>query len=550
MNAQWIDPMYDASLDKNVITYVIPMFAYDQKTRSKKFSGVFALDFILDYLGTLVSSFNVQKESYAILVTRNALILSHPSEEYVKKGMTLFDLTSIQGNKAFIRLGNLIARTPHGEMIFTIPGSLHNTYKAIFNTLSYAGWSLIIVGPEKENFIPNTYIRRLLTHIVFSLLLFFIFLTTLICKIYVGRTQALWLTSSICALLIFVSICTIWFFDSISTENQLSHSNIIDSEITLNRFLFLHKKTNPQLYKQDIHFIPTGLYLYEVTLETTNPIMTVHGHIWQKYNIKKDASLEKSVIIFNAIEQSFEKVYEYTHDNINTIGWRFHAKIKGNFEYTKYPFDQQNLILVLGHKDYTKAIILTPDFDAFTGIHKPNPEIDPMANTGPWTIASTYSFYELTHFSTDFGIKDYNQQTDFPTLCFNIAVHRNFVYPFMRSFLPIVIILLVAFAILLIIGLSEKNTKLAQMILSLCSGLLFATLLAHQTFQRSVESSRLTYFEYFYFIVYGIILLITINGLLYSLNRGRFFINYLIVRIMYWPFVLSILLIITLIFFY
>jgi hypothetical protein len=488
-----------------------------------------------------------------MLVTRSGRILSHPSEEYVQKGLSLFDLASMPGNKAFIRLGNAIARAERGEITFTIPNSLYTQYKAIFDTIPNLGWVIIIIGPEKSHVIPNKEIRRLLIDVVLSLLVFVICLSMLLCRIYTGKTRSLWLSSSLYALCVFISICSIWAFDIVSTENQLYHTNIVDSEIALNRFFYLHKKTNPTLYKRDIHLIPTGLYLYAVTLEATSPTMSLHGHIWQKYNTKKDANIEPSVIIFNAIEQSFEKVYDYTHNDIHTVGWRFHIKVKGNFNYTRYPFDQQNLVLVLGHKDYTKDVILIPDFESFSGIHTPHAEIDPIASTSPWRVISTYSFYALTEFNTDFGIQDYSHQTDYPTLCFNIAVQRDFVYPFMRSVLPITIILLVAFSILLIIGLSEKSSKLAPTVLSLCSGLLFATILSHQTFQRTIESSRLTYFEYFYFIVYAIILLITINGLLYSLNRGGFLINYsnnLPARLIYWPFVLTVFLVITLIFFY
>jgi hypothetical protein len=550
---QWLDPLYDASLRKAVTTYVVPIFKYDRENHTKEFIGVFAIDIGVDYLDTLVESTLLQKNSYLILVTRSGMILAHPTDEYAQQGKTLFDLASTPGNKAFISLGNKIARVSDGSMTFTIQNALYKRCKAIFSTIPHMNWVLIIVGPEKADVIPTMEIRHLLIHLMLALIALCTGIAALAFGLYHGTPRALWLTASACALFILTGICTIWAFGIISVEDHLYHTNIVDSEIALNQFLGLQKKTNPVFYKHDTRFIPTGLYLYNVTLETTNPNMTVNGHIWQKFDVTRDADLVKELVVFNAMEQSFDKVYDTIEGNTQIIGWRFSAKIKGNFDYTRYPFDQQNLVFALGHKDYVKNVILVPDFAAFTGMRSAHAEIDPSTNTTPWRISSTYSFYELTHFDTNFGIKDYTHQTDFPTLCFNISVRRDFLYPFLASVLPIAIILLVAFSILIIIGLSKQNTDLASLELSLCSGLLFATILSHQTFQRSVEASQLTYFEYFYFWVYTLIILITINGLLYSLNRGGFFINYnqnIIARLIFWPVTMGMFLVTTLLFFY
>jgi hypothetical protein len=550
---QWDDPVYDASLSKSVTTYVMPIFTYDRHTDTKKFSGVFAIDVSVEYLDTLVQSLVLYKNSYAMLVTRKGLILAHPSDKYAQQSKTIFDLATEPGYKAFISLGNKISTLAYGSMVFTIEDSFYRQCKAIFSSIPGVNWALIIIGPEGLDMVPTMEVRHLLIHLVLALIALCTFLLALIFGMYVRTPRSLWLTSAACSLFIAMGICAIWVFSMISVENHLSHANIIDSEIALSRFFYLQNKTNALFYRNNVHFIPTGLYLYAVTLETTNPNMKANGHIWQKYDLKKDTNLTKEPIIFNALKQRFEKVYDQVKDGVQTIGWRFDATIKGNFDYTKYPFDQQDLVFALGNKNYTDDVILVPDFAAFTGMRSPHAEIDPTTNTTPWKISSTYSFYELTHFDTNFGIKEYTHQTDFPTLCFNIAVRRDFIYPFMASVLPIAIILLVAFSILLIIGLSKQGNELASLSLSLCSGLLFATILSDQTFQRSVEASRLTYFEYFYFLVYGIILLITIDGLLYSLNRGGFLINYnknIIARLAFWPLALSAFLITTLIFFY
>ena len=549
----WIDPLYDASIEKAVTSYIVPFFVRNPETNEKTCAGVFAVDIAVDYLDNLVESFVLHKNSYAMLVTHGGIILAHPSDKYAQHSKTIFDLATEPGYKAFILLGNKIARDTRGELTFTIEDNFYKRCRAIFGSIPKVHWTLVIIGPAALDAIPTTEIRHLLINLVLALMFLCSCISALFCVVWGTTQRALWLATSLCAFFIGLAMCIVWIFCLISVENHASHANIIDSPIALSRFFYLQNKTNALFYKNQVHFIPTGLYLYTVTLDTTSPTMSTNGHIWQKFDLTKDADLVKEVIIFNATEQSFEKVYDVTKDGIQTIGWRFHATIKGNFDYIRYPFDQQNLIFELGNKNYADDVILVPDFAAFTGMRSPHSEIDPSTSTAPWIINSTYSFYELTNFNTDFGIKEYTHQTDFPTLCFNIAVSRDFIYPFMAGMLPIAIIFLVAFSILLIIGLSDKGNSLASLILSLCSGLFFATILSHQTFQRTVESSRLTYFEYFYFLIYAIILIITIDGLLYALDKGGILIDYRqnsIARFIFWPVVFAACLVVTLIFFY
>jgi hypothetical protein len=134
-----------------------------------------------------------------------------------------------------------------------------------------------------------------------------------------------------------------------------------------------------------------------------------------------------------------------------------------------------------------------------------------------------------------------------------IRIRRQFVYPLTASALPVIIILFVVFSIVLLTGLATHQASLATEIIKLTSSIFFATAVAHQTFQRSLQSPVITYFEYFYFIIYGIILFTVINGLLYAYNRGGMLImwhNNFIPRLAYWPITLLLSLGLTLWFFY
>jgi hypothetical protein len=281
--------------------------------------------------------------------------------------------------------------------------------------------------------------------------------------------------------------------------------------------------------------------------------ITVSGQVWQKYDRAKYPDLKPHVLFLNATEQTTEKDSSTFKGTLETVGWWFKATFPTNFNYLKYPFDEQEIVITLGHKDFESNIILTPDFEAYLSSESSTPEINPAVHSSQWIIKQTYSFYELTTFQTDFGIEDYAGQKGYPTLNFGIRIRRQFVYPLTASALPVATILFVVFSIVLLTGLAAHHASLATEIIKLTSGIFFAAVVAHQTFQRSLQSPVVTYFEYFYFLCYGIILFTAINGLLYAYDRGGFLINThnnIIPRLLYWPITLLLGLGLTVWFFY
>ena len=551
-DAQWFEPYFESSVNTIITRYSHPLFRFDKEKQQQVYIGVLNIDISIDYLNEIIASFGTSKDSYAMMAARNGILLAHPSEEYIAKNKSIFDLAQSPGKKDFILLGNAITKQATGSI--TMHDTLHEkTYTALYKAVPNTEWILIIIAPEKLNLVSSTLIRRTMTNLLLSLILFLSLFVSLISGLHRGTNRGIWLSSIATSIFLACGVGGLWALDIFSTEKTEFHQNIINNEIMLDHFIYVHKHLNPQLYKTKTHFIPTGLFMYSIDLKPTKQNISINGHIWQKYNLKEDKDLSRGLTIFNANEQSFEKVYEHIEEDIQTIGWRFHATIKENFDYTKYPFDQQNIVLILGHKDYKANSILTPDFEAFSATNDQFPEIDPIARITQWKTKNTYSFYQLTDYVTDFGIEDYTHQKNFPNLSFNISVRRNFIDPLIASFLPISIILMIVFSILLVTGFDRKRSNVPTLVLRLSSGIFFATAVAHRTFRSMLQSPSITYFEYFYFVLYAIILLTTMNGMLYGYSRGGWFITYcknLIPRLLYWPVILSLFLGNTLLFFY
>lgn len=548
---EWVGPYTEAATNTIITRYAQALTIGEGD--EKKIYGVLTIDTSIGHLNDNLASLNIHKDSYALITGKNGILIAHPTEHYVQEAKTIFDLAQLPGQRDFITLGNKIKTTNEGELAL-YDTKIGKKYHAIYKHIPDTKWTVIVITSEKHELIYSTAIRRIIINAMFSFFLFLFFVSTLIAQLYTDIRHKLWFIVIVLSILLGLSIGMLWVFDAISTESVEFHEHVVNNQMAVSRFFYLQKRLNPSIYKKDVHFIPTGLFIYSIDLPAIDPNVTLNGHIWQKYNLKKDKDLANGVTILNAKDQSFEKIYEVKDIDTYTIGWRFKATVKNNFIFTKFPFDQQNIALVLAHQDYKANIILVPDFESFSIKTSTNTEIDSISNTGKWTTKNSYSFYQLTDYITNFGIDDYTKQKNFPNLCFNILVRRNFSDPLITNFLPILIIIVIAFMTLVVAGLSNERTKdIAALVLPLCSSIFFAAVIGHQTYERTLEFVGITYFEYFYFMVYIIILLTTINGMLYGYHRGGWLITYqknFIPRLLYWPIVLFAFLINTIIFFY
>lgn len=547
----WSDPFLDEISKELIVRYSVPFFLENPSTHEQEFAGVNNVAISVYELNNFVMEISLEKKTYAMLIHENGTILAHPSDELLSQEKKLSDLARQPGKKSLLVLYNELKKRDEGELILD-HYQKNKSFHVVFQKIPMTPWFLILMRLQDGNFIYSHEMRQLVTMLLLLIILFLIAVFSFVCLFCCSGIRAAWLTSSCCAFLLLIAIAFIWALDITSNIPNKNYLNVVDTELSLDRFFFLQRKTNPLIYKKQAHMIPTGIFLTSFDVGSDSDI-NINGYVWQKYDRTKNITEEPGVVIFNAIDQSFEKIYTATKNSIETIGWRFRATFKENFNYLKYPFDEQEVIISLGHKDYLANTILIPDFDAFSLSETLKPEIDPNTSTGQWIVKQTSSFYQLTDFATNFGIQGYNRQKGFPNLAFAVSIRRKFVYPLTASALPVSIILVVVFSIVLFTGLTKSRMFLPTDIIKLTSSIFFGAAVAHQTFQRTLQSPVITYFEYFYFLIYIIILLTAVNGMLYGYNRGGVLIsayNNLIPRLFYWPITLLLSLLLTLYFFY
>ena len=90
----------------------------------------------------------------------------------------------------------------------------------------------------------------------------------------------------------------------------------------------------------------------------------------------------------------------------------------------------------------------------------------------------------------------------------------------------------------------------ASTVLSFGAALFFVVVVSHINLRASLAARGLVYLELFYFVMYAAILVVGVNSLLVASPNRVPLIHYrdnLIVRLLYWPVILAILLVMTII---
>ncbi|MBF0195813.1 MAG: hypothetical protein HQL71_14740 [Magnetococcales bacterium] len=331
----------------------------------------------------------------------------------------------------------------------------------------------------------------------------------------------------------------------------------------------------------DVVYLPTGVFIQSAKFIGSSDIQ-VTGYLWQKLppsdpictsvskeeqNILKFEVLGKSgtcvevkggVIFPEAENSSLSETYRRKRvDGGITIGWYFDVTLREPFSYEQYPFDVENVWIRIWHSEIGSTVVLTPDLAAY-------PVLTPMTKPGleedfvlpGWNIVGSYFGYRNHSYTTNFGLPSYSGQENFPELHFNILLKREFIGPFINTMMPVIVVGVILFALLLTITNKEEKSVLGfdtSGILGSNAGLFFGVLIGHSQLRSQLESSGMVYIENFFLIMYCALLLVSINAYLFSVKINNNFILWrdnLAPKLMYWPIILLLVLIVTMRSFY
>lgn len=367
----------------------------------------------------------------------------------------------------------------------------------------------------------------------------------------------LWSISAVLSTLLIIALISLWIH---MNEYEVQPTQLVNEQATDE---YLDQNWNASPGPPTIK-IKTGIFIQ--SLQFFNSVdVNISGYIWQRYtdgvhDAIKPSPSEVGFILPEQVNSGSDiaprEVYRVRTGNDEVIGWYFEATLRQAFNHALYPFDHKTVWVRLWAKDFSKNIVLVPDFEAYksTGLADIFGIEDDIV-LGTWERQNTYFDYRLTNYDTDFGIPKYIGQTGFPELHYNFVVKRIFENAFVVYLLPLFLVAALLFAALLTLSSKEELSNRLGFntsgFIGASATLFFVVLLAHIQLREQFGGLGIVYIEYFYILMYALLVVATVNTYLFSIRPKRWcgFILYddnIYVKVAYWPLVFGMMIGITL----
>lgn len=553
--AFWVEPFSGVFSEETVVLFGVPFYQIDSVTKESKIAGIIIVTTPLESLSHILSSLNLGESGYAFLLYSNGAFISHPDDTLIKEHKNIYQSIAEAGS-----VGNLsdILNAVKGKstIIDFFNKSTGQSSWIVFEPIKSAGWTLGAFFFKNDVNIDFNTLRHNLIKISLLVLmtagLFFIFILFFLKR----GTQLLWGISIILTILFIVEIGFIWYLRLTLTSAKPGNRLIIVDREGLNKFIRIQLRKGAGLNEEKIVKIPTGVYIDSLSFISANDVK-ITGYIWQKYSEDISQTLMRGFYFPDAVSHSEEKMFQLKKSNYEEWAWRFNSIIRQNFDYSTFPFDSKEIYIGMRHNDLNSSVLIIPDLDTYRLMNPSNlPGLKKEMIFPGWTIK--HCFFSYSSEDEQSNISNNIPKGQNPKLNYTIILQRKFLGPFITNLLPLIVISFILFALIMsVTNVKQKADTLGYKfgsLLGACSGLFFAILIAHIGLRNTLASTGIVYLEYFYFIIYFIIILIGTSAMLFVTKKDEFkllsYEDYLIPKLLYWPIILGSGLVITLVMFY
>jgi hypothetical protein len=553
-NIFWAEPGYGPAAKAVVTEHGIPF--YDPTNPSKKI-GVVDITFSLQGFTKLLNTLKLGKTGYAILVSSNGHVLSHPREDYLFALKSMDEISKetddIQYQEAIKKLLN--KETGHVEYLNPL---LNRKSIVFYQTIPTTKWSIAIniIKDEIEPDFDFTYKQE----IVLSLFILLALLSGSVVFFKLFQTNRLWIIAAEITFLFIVEIGFIWHLHQQRPMFDYASDEIVISDInSINTFVNQTNGETEVLHEDVPIYIPTGMFIRNIEFKDGR-LIGLNGTLWQKLDTVLHKDIEPGVtfpdLSTDAEAYTMEESYDRIEDGHRIIGWNFRLNILNKVDYKLYPFDRKDLKINLRHHTVGKNIFLIPDADAYESLI---PSTNPGVNKGiplvGWDFLGSYFSYEYKSLNTNFGLQHFQRQRNLPEMSFNVVLSRKIIGALIAHILPLLIIQLMLFGVIIIF--SKTDTEISGYntfgVINSCAAFFFVIVISHIDLRNKLEIEMVTYLEYVYFIVYIYVLMVTVNALLFSSTKHYLFVDYnnnYLPKVLFWPMFMFASILVTIVLFY
>jgi len=542
-NSVWlIDPMQH---EHEHITKPTGAYACTFLDQAHKVRGVVAITFSLTPIIHTAEYDGIGQTGYSIIMTDDGRFIFHPLAHLAYSETTLLQYAQSQGNS---ELATVAQKVTAGKPVMASYNS-ENTNERMWiytHPIKPNNWIIGTIFSQDEISVSSDTLRHYYFWILILLTLSILLILALACR-YTLFSLSYYII--IANAILVIALLTTWYIIKRTTTVNRESRTIITDQSALNKFLNDLNDEASRKHENPPITVPSGILLY--SLSNTGPdSVTLSGYLWNKYNTQVHTDIIRGMDLPQATRMAYGTPILSVADHEETSTWNIQGVMYQEQKYAKFPFDQQELRIMLEHKDIEKNIILTPDLTAYKKLSpESTPGLSKEFSLSGFTIEQAFFEYQKVEPKANFGFKEYGKVTDNYHLIYNAIIHRNLINPFVIYLLPLLVILFTLFAILLII----KKTSLPLSIIGAHSGLFFALIVLQRSMREQYPSGSTLYMEYAFFYTYiTIILLIIHTILMFYYKRWEKYQDrsLYLMRILFWPFQWITWLITTVIIFY
>lgn len=545
--AIWIEPTLDKYQQLILARYTVPL-----KDLTGNIIATLVIEYPINNLRSLMQSLQIGRTGYGMITSKNNKIIYHPEQEKVIECTFISDLTNLKGS---LKKLQLLIKEHKSEII----NNRKNNCWILNHPIKSTGWNMQMLFFKSEISTNEIEMLHKLIWLSVSIIL------ALLSISYIRYSSRPYLFTFIITLILLLAIGFLWTLTLVKNPEKKANSGVtIFCANNLNKFYNNYENSSRNRHLGPPIYIPVGLYLNQISLNDASSI-SISGYVWAIFTkdfwalFPGDENPEKYKDIIFPLKTSLEKekIEEIVYDDSVYVKWWIHGTLGQQFNYSKYPFDTQEILIRMQHPYIGENIVLVPDitsYEKFNFINKPG--LSNKFSLAGWDIQGTsYNMVDIDY-ATTFGDKNYKGQ-DKSNLVYSVFIKRRFLGPFLSRFL---IILVILFMLHMIVLLGTKNDKeslyfgwTTMSATSAAIGLFFVVGSGHVALRNELALSGIIYLEHFYFVTYLAILFVSTNAYLFT-NKIEVNIFYykdnLIAKISFWPAILCFLYIVTFVYQY
>lgn len=545
---RWSKPYWDEAGKTYMITYSALFYADTGSHDIGQAIGLVTLDISMARIRNIIESLNLDASGFGALTTNDGDYLYHPNYQYVRERLNLLDVAEETGDVTRVDIAPLIKLGKSGvaDHVSTTTGEEAWLF---YQALPNAGWSLQNTFFKSSTQVSQRHIRQQYILIIMLGLLSLILLLYLVLpKRLLGfKPYSLW--AALSSVLLVSAIWSVWWLALEYHEHQYNKNLIrIADNGYLTSLVSAFKTENTRKNIRNPIFISTGLEIETMDFPGPNDI-AITGKVWQIYPDSYPQDWGKGFEIGQAKKFSSELIEQRKIAGGEIFSWRFQALIRANLNHSRYPLEVENIDIAILPVNQGNEVAFVPDLKAYKFI-SPGllPGLAEDVFIPGWNITESY-FSFIDHEPTILVGKDNNfDQENFYQLHFNIGISRLFIDAFISNLTPLIVVVIILYSVLLL----PTSIDISRT-LGICVSVFFVVIYSHLSIRRAISIDTIFYLEYFYLVIYLMVIIAPMNSFRTTLGITNQWLDYeqgRLPKLLFWPVILSVFLLITVIKFY